>query len=236
MAYQTTFKRFELKYILTQEQKAVIMEAMSPHMALDKYGRTVIRNIYYDTDSYRLIRNSLAKPIYKEKLRMRSYRRLSSQETAFVELKKKYDGIVYKRRVAMKQQDAAAWLNGKNSLMPNHQIGREIQYFKDFYQSLHPVLFLSYEREAWFSKDGSDFRVTFDDRILCRQDRLSLTEEADGTPILEQGKILMEIKTSGGIPLWMTQILTENKLYKTSFSKYGTAYQTLIFKGAQQYV
>lgn len=236
MAYQATFRRYELKYMLTQEQKAVIMEAMAPYMALDKYGRTVIRNIYYDTDNFQLIRASLEKPIYKEKLRIRSYRKLEKDGKAFVELKKKFDGIVYKRRLSMDQNAAMDWLSGQDSFMPDSQIGREIRYFKDYYKTLHPVVFLSYEREAWFSKDGSDFRVTFDDTILCRQDRLSLTEEAGGTPILEPGKVLMEIKTSGGIPLWMTQALTENKLYKTSFSKYGTAYQTLIFKGAQQYV
>lgn len=235
MAFQATFKRYELKYMLTPEQKAAVMNAMAPYMALDKYGRTVIRNIYYDTDNYRLIRTSLEKPVYKEKLRLRSYRQLMDDEPAFVELKKKFDNVVYKRRLSMPQSAAMDWLGGNYAKKPDCQIASEIEYFTRFYQTLHPVVFLSYEREALYCKDGGDFRVTFDESILCRSDRLSLTEDVGGMPILEPGKVLMEIKTAGGIPLWMTHVLTENKIFKTSFSKYGTAYRTMIYKGARQY-
>jgi len=108
------------------------------------------------------------------------------------------------------------------------QISEEIDYFMDYYETLHPVVFLSYEREAFYSKDKSDFRVTFDDTILCRQEDLSLESEVYGTPLLPEGKVLMEIKCSGGIPLWMAHVLSAEHIYKTSFSKYGTAYQTMI--------
>lgn len=236
MAYQATFKRYELKYMLTLQQQETIMKTMASYMAPDQYGHTVIRNIYYDTDNYRLIRASTEKPIYKEKLRLRSYRQLSSDEAVFVELKKKYDDVVYKRRLSMPQQEAMDWLSGNSAKKPDSQIGREIQYFSEFYKTLHPVVFLSYQRQAWYSQENHDFRVTFDDQILCRQDRLSLTEDLGGEAILAPGKVLMEIKTGGGIPLWMTHVLTENQIFKTSFSKYGTAYQNLIFKGAQQHV
>ena len=91
MAPQTVFKRYELKYMLTLEQKERMETAMSPYMELDKYGRTTIRNIYLDTDSYRLIRRSIEKPAYKEKLRIRSYSRATADTTVFVELKKKYE-------------------------------------------------------------------------------------------------------------------------------------------------
>ncbi|MFR5070858.1 MAG: VTC domain-containing protein [Bianqueaceae bacterium] len=94
---------------------------------------------------------------------------------------------------------------------------------------MYPAVFLSYEREAFYSRDGSDFRITFDDHILCRQEDLSLRSEVYGTPLLPEDMALMEIKCSGGIPLWMTHVLTENQIYKTSFSKYGTAYQNIIF-------
>lgn len=87
MAYQATFKRYEIKYLLTQAQKEEILRAMTPYMKLDIYGRTTIRNIYFDTDSYRLIRRSLEKPAYKEKLRVRSYQTASGEDPFFVELK-----------------------------------------------------------------------------------------------------------------------------------------------------
>ena len=120
------------------------------------------------------------------------------------------------------------WISGNRHCHKHTQIANEIDYFLDYYKTLHPAVFLSYEREAFYARDGSDFRITFDDNILCRQEDLSLESEVYGTPILPEGKVLMEIKCSGGIPLWMTHVLSEEHIYKTSFSKYGTAYRTII--------
>ena len=229
MAFQSVFKRYELKYLLTTEQKEIVLAAMAPYMKLDKYGRTTIRNLYYDTDSYLLIRRSIEKPAYKEKLRIRSYNRASADSAVFVELKKKYDGVVYKRRLSLPNENAVLWLSGERHCNLHTQIADEIDYFMGLYGTLQPTVFLSYEREAYYCKAGGDFRVTFDDTILCRQEDLSLESEIYGTQILSEGMTLMEIKCSGGIPLWMTEVLSRERIYKTSFSKYGTAYQTLIF-------
>lgn len=235
MKYQNVFRRYELKYLLTREQKEAVLQGMRDYMALDKYGRTTIRNLYFDTEDYRLIRHSIEKPAYKEKLRLRSYEKVSAKGNVFVELKKKYQSVVYKRRLAMPEAEAVTWLQGNESPR-DCQIAREIDYFMDYYGTLQPRVFLSYEREAYFSRDGSDFRVTLDENILCRREALSLETEVWGTPILEEGLALMEIKTSGGIPLWMTHLLAEQRIYKTSFSKYGTAYQNLIFKEVFEHV
>lgn len=235
MAYQAVFKRYELKYMITPAQKAILLAAMAPHMALDEYGRTTIRNIYFDTPDYRLIRHSIEKPVYKEKLRIRSYRRAEPHSQVFVELKKKYDHVVYKRRLAMDETEALDWLSGKMHCADRGQIAGEIDYFMSFYRGLRPTVLLSYEREAYYCRAGGDFRVTFDENVLCRREDLSLEGEIGGVPILPEGKILMEIKCSGGIPLWMTQVLTRERIFRTSFSKYGTAYQTMIFKGGNIY-
>ena len=146
-----------------------------------------------------------------------------------MELKKKYDHVVYKRRIALPQKEAMEWMTGLRSFEKPTQIASEIDYLLTHYGLLRPVLFLSYEREAYYAGDGSDFRVTFDDTILCREEELSLDSEPGGTPILPADRVLMEIKCAGGIPLWMTAILSKERIYKTSFSKYGTAYQTIIF-------
>lgn len=228
MAYQAVFKRYELKYLITMEQKARILEAMEPYMALDEYGRTTIRNIYYDTDNYRLVRHSIEKPAYKEKLRIRSYQKATENSTVFVELKKKYDSVVYKRRISLPEKAAMDWMAGETECQKDSQITHEIDYFRKYYQTLHPVMFLSYMREAYYAKDGSDFRVTFDDTILCRQEDLSLESEVWGEPLLDEGHALMEIKCSGGMPLWMTHVLSEKHIYKASFSKYGVAYERLV--------
>lgn len=234
MAYQSVFKRYELKYLLTREQKSKVLEAMAPYMALDEYGHSTIRNIYFDTDSYRLIRHSIEKPAYKEKLRIRSYKKTDHDSTVFVELKKKYNSVVYKRRLSLPEEEAIEWVTGGTHCKANTQIANEIDYFLDYYETLHPAVFLSYEREAYYSLDGSDFRVTFDSNILCRQEDISLAADVWGIPVLEDDKILMEIKCSGGIPLWMTGLLSSQHIYKTSFSKYGTAYQTIIFPNIKE--
>ena len=229
MAYQSVFKRYELKYLLTDEQREAVYRAIAPYMALDQYGRTTIRNIYFDTDNHRLIRRSLERPAYKEKLRIRSYQQATPESHVFVEVKKKYDSVVYKRRVSLPEAEAMQWVCSGQPCGKQTQISKEIDYFMQYYQPLKPKLFLSYQREAFLTKEASDFRVTFDDTILCRQTDLSLQSEAYGDAILPKGMSLMELKCAGGIPLWMTEILSKHHLYKTSFSKYGTAYQTIIY-------
>jgi hypothetical protein len=229
LSFQTVFKRYELKYMLTAEQKAKVLIAMDPYMKPDQYGRTTIRNLYFDTDTYLLIRRSIEKTAYKEKLRIRSYSKANADSTVFVELKKKYQSVVYKRRISFSEGEAIQWVANHQHCPKDTQISAEVDYFLKLYKTLHPTVFLSYEREAYYAKDKSDFRVTFDDTILFRQEDLSLESEVYGTPLLPEGMVLMEIKCSGGIPLWMTEILSKEQIYKTSFSKYGTAYTNYIF-------
>lgn len=231
MAVQTVFKRYELKYLMSREQKELLLKVMAGHMELDKYGHTTIRNIYFDTDNYRLVRHSIEGPPYKEKLRIRSYSPVSGGDNVFVELKKKYKSVVYKRRLVLPLDETMDALTRHQPLPVKSQIADEINYFCSYYQTLRPAVFLSYEREAFYSTDGSDFRVTFDENILYRDEDVALSSEIYGTPVIGKNQILMEIKTPGGIPMWMTDFLTEQKIYKTSFSKYGAAYKDMVYSG-----
>lgn len=238
MGYQAVFKRYEIKYMVTAEQKARILKAMEPYMEMDRFGRSTVRNIYFDTDDYVLARHSIAKPDFKEKLRVRSYSKADADSTVFVELKRKFDGVVYKRRVGLREADAMQWMAGTHDpavmcslAAESPQVTSEIEYFKSLYSGLKPVLYLSYDREAYRMRSGAhaadggtEFRVTFDSNIRCRESDLTLRSEAYGTDMLEDGMFLMELKCPGAIPLWMTEVLSKEHLYKTSFSKYGTAY------------
>ncbi len=221
------FERYELKYILTPRQKASLLSAMKGRMSLDKYGRTTIRNIYYDTPDARLVRESNDKPVYKEKLRVRSYRQVSGNDEVFVELKKKYEDIVYKRRITMTRDTAERYLARKCPAPEKCQIADEIDYFLSFYGDLEPAVFLSYEREAYFAGDGSDLRITLDENILYRRKSLSLGTGPFGVGILSPGTTLLEIKTSGAMPLWLVRVLSGERIMKTSFSKYGVAYEDI---------
>ena len=229
---QTTFKRYEIKYLLTAEQKQYLLGVMDEHMQLDEYGRSSIRNVYYDTDSFRLIRTSIDKPIYKEKLRVRSYGEAGPTGRVFVELKKKYKGVVYKRRLTMPFDVACTALQPGGEFPTDTQITREIRYFRDFYETLHPAVFLCYDREAYYERDGGDFRVTFDDTIRYRTHDLNMYSGIGGIDLLPEGLCLMELKAPGAIPLWMIRALSAQRIYKTSFSKYGRAYADMLGIGA----
>ncbi|MBR3245170.1 MAG: polyphosphate polymerase domain-containing protein, partial [Parasporobacterium sp.] len=186
------------------------------------------RNIYFDTPDYLLIRRSIDKPDYKEKLRIRSYQKATPESPAFIEIKKKYDKVVYKRRISLPEKEAMRWITGKGGCSKKGQITNEIAYFLKHYKNLKPAVFLTYEREAFYCPERKDFRVTFDENILARTENISLEEDPYGTSLLPDGMVLMELKCAGGYPMWMVKFLSENKIYKTSFSKYGTAYQTMI--------
>lgn len=223
MGTPTTFERKEVKYFLTYQQRAKLQDLMDIHMSPDSFGKSTIMNIYYDTDNKQLIRHSMEKPVYKEKLRVRSYGTATPQATVFVELKKKYKGIVYKRRVSMTQLDAKLWLE-KDELPPKDtQIIREIDYFTHAHP-LKPSVLLSYQREAFFGKADSEFRMTFDDMILWRDYDMCLCKGAYGEELLPKGTQLLEVKAAFGMPLWLTKFFSENNIFKMSYSKYGNAY------------
>lgn len=228
------FNRYETKYMLDQtdyeELSCRITKYMEPDLFSTDGGYYSICNIYYDTETDALIRKSNDKPVYKEKLRLRAYGTPSLGDKAFVEIKKKYNGIVNKRRTTMTLAEAYDYLN--KDVRPcgagiNAQVLSEIDYFKKHYKIV-PKLYLSYDRRAYFGKDDRDLRITFDTNITTRRSNLRLEAGAYGQKILEPGKWLMEIKISGAAPLWLTTILSEMNIYPASFSKYGTEYKMYV--------
>lgn len=230
MKNQMIFQRYEFKYLMDARQLQAVLAAMAPHMVPDEYSHSSIRNVYLDTPDFRLIRRSLEKPIYKEKLRIRSYGRTGASEKVFVELKKKYRSVVYKRRISMAQDQALGCVAGTEH-WPDSQIGAELAYAADFYQTLQPAVFLSYERDSYHGIADTDFRVTFDREIRYRREELTLDSDTWGIPVLAPNQVLMELKVAGGLPLWMAHVLSEQGIFKTSFSKYGTAYEDILRSG-----
>lgn len=221
------FRRREQKYLLNEKQAAAVKEAMAQYMEPDRYAVSAIRNIYYDTPDYRLIRRSLEKPEYKEKLRLRSYGDATENSKVFLEMKKKYQGVVYKRRIALANRQAMEYMANPDIQLADTQIGRELDYFKRFYGDLFPALYLSYDRNSWRSRDGQ-LRITLDWNIRYRMENVDLTLPNSGTLLLEPGTYLMEVKVPGAMPLWLVKLLSENQIRQTSFSKYGAAYRRLL--------
>lgn len=236
---QATFERVEKKYLLNEVQYRKLRRMLTPYITADPYPEYTITNIYFDTDNFQLIRTSLDKPMYKEKLRLRAYGVPKQDTEVFLELKKKYDGIVYKRRVTMPLSVAEQYLyedeklptgvNPKNmeKNLPsgvNAQIMAEIDYCKRFYD-LKPKAYIAYDRKAFQGIEDPNLRITFDENIRGRNERLHLGDGDDGDRVLPEGQILMEVKLPGVMQLFLAKALSELQVTPVSFSKYGMYYQ-----------
>ena len=220
-----TFQRYEKKYLIDESTYRALYQQLKTEMVVDHYGDSTICNIYFDTPSHLLIRNSLEKPVYKEKLRLRSYGIPREGDTVFVELKKKYKGIVYKRRVKMELMDAEQYLYYQKPMENPTQITKEIDWFMKYYQSIEPAMYISYQRIAMYGIRDPQLRITFDRNILWRENDLWLEYGDWGNSLLEEGQRLMEIKIPGTMPLWLSHMLDHMEIYPASFSKYGMGYE-----------
>ncbi|MDR3296419.1 MAG: polyphosphate polymerase domain-containing protein [Clostridiales Family XIII bacterium] len=226
------FNRYEKKYIVSGKIIPQIQAALSEHMELDEYNKRretyTIANLYYDTEDSHLIRTSLAKPKYKEKLRLRAYGVPGGGSKVYAEIKKKVNGLVNKRRSAMTLDEAYSFLQSGEApkLRPamNRQVVGEIEYFLRTHD-LSPSVCLSYDRRAYFGIGQHDLRVSFDTNIRTRRYDLRLEAGIYGEPLLDEDLWLMEIKVARSIPLWLCRLLSEHGIYPASFSKYGTEYK-----------
>ncbi len=216
-------RRSELKYHLSKEQLAFFKNKIEEHMRVDKYGLTTIFSIYFDTPTFTLINKSIERPKYKEKIRVRSYGLTNETSPVFLEIKRKNDGVVYKRRIVTTEAQVNSFLN-ENDELNKTQIGRELVAFKEKYGKLEPKYLIISDRLAYI-KDNSDVRVTLDLNPRYRIDNLNLHSSSDGIPLLEEGDAILEIKVQNSVPIWLTKILTEGKIYKTTFSKVGNAHK-----------
>ena len=220
----TVMQRVEWKYILSAEQTEFFCERLKGHMEPDAYGLTTISSLYYDTPDRMLIRASIEKPEFKEKIRLRAYGRATNESPVYLELKRKAFGIVYKRRVQATIREADAFMRGDLDLDENGQIDREITYFRDYYKKLEPACMILYDRTAYYEPEG-DLRLTIDRNPRYRTDALSFDHAPVGIPLLAPGDAILEIKVQDTIPLWLVRILSEGKIKRGSISKYGEAYR-----------
>ena len=224
------FRRVEKKYVLNKEQYEKIKKMLKEYVVQDEYGKSTICNIYFDTDNYELISHSITKPYFKEKVRLRSYNTPDSNSIVFLEIKRKEDNLVGKRRIAMKLSDFDKYIKNTKLIENNNkQIKNELDYYFKIY-NLSKKMYIAYDREAFYAKKDKDFRITFDSDIRARNYNLQLNEEVKGENILDKDKYVMEIKTLGSIPMWFVKVLDECNVYPGSFSKYGEAYTKLVLR------
>ena len=243
-----TFQRKEKKYLISSGQYKAIKEGLTSHMRLDDYGATRIDSLYLDSFDHNLICKSLEKPLYKEKLRVRSYGAFSEADAVYVEIKKKFKGIVYKRRVRMSAEGARAYYthqmtyeqaqhvypvlqNPENDLTVGKiQIAREIDAFFKRHPGIEPAMLISCIREAWCPNDNDDQdcvdRITFDESISYVD--LLKANAVQRRPVISDDLVVMEIKCAGGYPQWLCDLLGDCGAYPRSFSKYGNAFKRVL--------
>ncbi len=217
------FQRVEKKYLITNDDMRIILARAADMLTEDEYAHTEITSLYLDTPTQLLVRKSIEGGLYKEKLRLRGYGRVDDDTTVYLELKKKYNGTVYKRRAAMTLAEAKDYFRG-GAMGENSQIGHELDYAMQFYGMPMPYIAIIYERDAFVVRADMDVRITFDSNIRYKTDDLFSAFGGNGEFILPEDKIIMEIKTEGAMPIWLAHLLDEMKIFPTSFSKYGRAY------------
>ena len=222
-------KRREMKYLLNEEQTAFVRKCLKGHMKEDDFGRTSIQSLYYDTPDHRLIRYSLEHPAFKEKIRLRSYGLAAADSPVFLELKRKAEHIVYKRRIQSTIGAVKQFFAGRDHAFPEGQISREIAAFRDHYQELGPACLIIYDRIAYYEPDGN-VRLTIDEAPRYRMHALDLTRSLAGELLLPKGWTILEIKIQDAMPIWLADILDKGRIFKCSFSKYGEAYKREIAK------
>lgn len=225
-----TFKRYEKKYLLAPDEYARIRAHLDEYIEPDEFFESTVCSVYYDTDDFEFIRRSIDAPVYKEKLRLRAYNVPDEDGTVFVELKRKFKGLVYKRRVMMTADEARRYLAGERSTVHEGQMYRELEWFLA-HNDVKERVFIAADREAYRARDKSELRITFDKSIRWRDTDLTLTAGSHGEELLPPGYVLMEIKMPESAPLWLARMLSDEGLFPRGFSKYGECYKTNLLYG-----
>ena len=221
--YENVFKRVEEKYLLTEQQKRLLLEKNQSYLTEDKFYQSTICNIYFDNKNNDLILHSLDKPVFKEKIRLRSYTIPTLEDAVFLEIKEKFKGVVGKRRIKMTLKEFYDYFE-KGQYDRNNQIMKEIDYYFKLYH-LEPSFYIAYDRISYRGIDDENLRITLDSNLRSRKEDLRLELGDAGKKYFEQTIYIMEIKTLGSMPLWLVRSLSELKIYPVSFSKVGKIYE-----------
>jgi len=231
------FDRIEKKYLISESQKKHIISIIKLHMKKSKYYKSEVFNLYFDTDQFDLISQSIDWGDFKHKLRARSY---SGYDRVFLEIKTKVRGSDvnpgYKRRAMIthsefknlsnKKQTLLEIMHGRDSSSRDLQIAREVDYLISEF-NLRPKVLVLYHRESFSGEDC--LRITFDERLRYRADNLCFVKKKHDKMYFKGGQnIIMEIKSQTPFPLWLSRVLSENKIFPQRFSKIGKVYEKLI--------
>lgn len=230
------FNRYELKYIVNKALYKELLQALQGHVFMDKHGDQdgyyMVMNLYYDTADHLFFNETVNRQQFRQKLRLRGYNHINRDSNVFLEIKKKYRGVVYKRRTLLKLPEAYAFLADTLSKKDyslydasNTQILGEVDFLKQFYQ-LEPKVIVSYDRQAFQGIHEEDLRVTFDRNLLKRETDLRIESRSDGELFMDPSLYVLEVKVNDRIPLWLSHILNDFQCWRQGYSKYTSSYNS----------
>ena len=224
---QQIFRRTEIKYLLSEDEVKSLLWLIEPYLEKDRYFKSTNCSIYFDDENRYLAIHSLEKPLYKEKVRIRSYGVPKLSDTVFLEIKKKYKGIGSKRRIPIKLSDFYKFLKTGKLDSNSEIIKKELDScFKRY--NLKPTMFLAYDRTSYCDKDDPTFRITFDRNIRSRNNDLHLENGDHGKKHFKNGEVVMEVKALDRYPFYFVRALSKLKIYPASFSKYGRVTEKIL--------
>lgn len=236
---QEIFKRFELKYLLTQAEYRALRQEILPHMTYDTYGdpegKYNIISLYYESADKVIYHETMNKLRFRQKLRLRVYDNVTLEDNSFIEIKQKFKNVVNKRRSILPLKDAYRLLAQPydeeliaTANASNQQILREALHFKDLYD-LNPATVVSYDRQAFsgIRENEQDLRVTFDYNLMCRANDLAVENGPDGLHFVDQDLVILEVKVSNSVPFWLSRILSDFNFSRQGFSKFCTSIDLL---------
>ena len=229
------FRRVEQKYLITSEQYNALMEALGDKLVKDEYFYNDIYNLYLDAPDHRLIIQSIEKPMYKEKFRVRSYGLAENEDSkVYLEIKKKFGGTSHKRRISMTLGEFYKYMEkGNRPKNANPITLAELDYDFEKY-NLQPSILINYERYSYYFRGNKDLRVTFDHNVKYRVKKPDLTNGDDMHHIIDKDMYIMEIKSLDSLPIKLSQLLAKLKIYPRGFSKPKNAYLKSLERAKQK--
>lgn len=226
--HEEIFNRIEKKYLIDVPTRKKLLNVIEKNTKEDKYFKSEIFNIYFDTDNFDLIIKSIENPDFKEKFRARGY---SGFDRVFLEIKTKEKErdvrIGHKRRVLLTHKQFKKFLKREKTAeeLAGGQIAKEVDYLVSYFD-LKPQILVYYSRKSYVGED--DLRITFDENLSYRNKDLNFKRTIhDKHYFSDKRNIIMEVKARGGMPLWLTHLLSENKIFPERFSKIGKIYEKI---------
>lgn len=226
--------RFEIKYLVPHDAAERTIDALQPYTvpddhAINEWGYPVY-SVYWDSPQLSLFWEKIEGLKVRRKLRFRRY---AGQADVFVEIKQRVDRTLQKRRTRISEAEVRNWFGdapGEPKLAPADPVVSEALVLRHRFR-LGPRMAISYTRRALYGLYDADLRITFDRRVQYRATDFDIARQFDaGEYVIDPRLVIMEIKFSERVPLWLCKLVSREGFQMIRLSKYCTAVDRAYFQ------